>query len=752
MRAGGVYGWFGALPSWLQMDQACSEQQVRSGRAFSVGSATATASAGASTKRRSRAEALKCLEGRRLSSLTGPSYRNQGDIQPVEGESEGECEDDDPWSEDLPDLGRSRGKARSATLSASSRYSNESELQMQEKEVPLTLHTRTATVRTITTCHNLDNTASLRSQVEGLPSPAAKHSSFGRHIKTALRLSSNGSDQSSGLAEPRIPSAARLAHSRKEKAWGRCGTRYDWQCPDAPNAFSPQFKWPPSPYSQPANAPFGTQMAQALRQKRSGPHQTLGWNQPYWTPTIATPKDVYHRVERRPLLKKPLPFHDIELHQSVEPNTNQPAVAATKDAHGQLKRRRVLASIMICFTCLGLYHSFGVFQAYYTMHYPASNQTSISFVGSTQLAIVIGLCVLAANMRVVIRTGIVLGTALLSLGILCTSWCTSLLSIWLTQGFFAGFGMALALQAGFTATLVSFSGRAALLVLVLLSAGGYLGGIFYTLVTNELLVRYSFATAIRILAGVVLLALLPPVVMICLEAHQEASKPQSSPETRTFDFVTLLTALGIILVIFGLQFLPSYMPVFSATATDLKSSQGAHLLAIMCAAAVFGCSLASLAIHHGAKHVIIGAVCSVLSGIAVLVWLGIPARSSFGQLAVMSALYGLASSGMQVSFLAGLYASGQESNDIAGYRQQTDFPCWISDRLPNPGFAILTTIVSLAALGGNPLAGALIQSLRAVDSAALSYNFDNAKILVGVTLLVGGLILLARNYVRAERR
>ncbi|KAF2216110.1 hypothetical protein CERZMDRAFT_90066 [Cercospora zeae-maydis SCOH1-5] len=162
----------------------------------------------------------------------------------------------------------------------------------------------------------------------------------------------------------------------------------------------------------------------------------------------------------------------------------------------------------------------------------------------------------------------------------------------------------------------------------------------------------------------------------------------------------------------------------------------------MCAIAVFGCSLTSLAIYRGVGTVTICGVCSVLSSITVLAWLDIPARSSFAKLAVISALYGFASSGVQVYCLAGLYAFGQESNEVAGYRRMRGLAGRIFGWLPHPGFGSLTTVVSLTALVGNPLAGALIQSHRSTESA---------KILAGVTLLAGGFVLLASNYVRLAK-
>lgn len=714
-----------------------------------MGSAVATASAGASTKRRSRAEALKCLEGRRLSSLTGASSSSRERYDPAGEDVDGDSEDEDPWSHHLPDPGRSHSEAQAATFRASSHYSTQNELQREEAEVPVALQMRTAAVPYANVAsHNPDDIASFRDQAEEQPSRAVKHSSFGMHVKTALRLSSNDSDEGSVLREPARPSAAHLADSRKERAWSQYATRRE-----SLNAFSPPLKWPPSPYSPSANASLDKRLAPVSRQKRS-PHQTLGWNQPYWTPAMSTRKDVYHRVERSPYLANAGPFHEVDLHQRAESKPDQPT-EPTDEAYSQPTRLGLLASTTIWFSCLGLHHSFGVFQSYYTMHYPASSQTSISFVGSTQLALTIGIYALTSTAtpykKYVRRVGM-LGALLVILGTLCTSWCTSLLSIWLMQGVLTGLGMALALQAAFATVMSDFMARSAIMILALAFAAGHLGGILYTLVINELLVRYTFATATRVLAGVVTIALLPPVIMLCWKRHLE--EPQQQPVLHAenpYSAPQALAAFGIILVFLGLQILPTYMPVFAATAGDLESNQGAHLLALMCATAVFGCSLTGLAICHGFRDSKVGGICSVLAGVVVLAWLDISAHSSFGDLAILSTLYGLFSPAIWIHCLVKLCALGQDSYGITDTGPAQGSPRWSSDRLSNLSVVVLMTSISLAALVGSPVAGALIQLHPSTTSPALSNEFFKAKIFAGVTLFAGGVVLLASSYIRTGK-
>ena len=467
-----------------------------------------------------------------------------------------------------------------------------------------------------------------------------------------------------------------------------------------------------------------------------------------------TPKDVYHRVERSRPLERAGPFHEVDLHQRAESKPDQPTVP-TNEVHRRPTRLALLASTTIWFSCFGLHHSFGVFQSYYTTLYPASSQTSISFVGSTQLALMVGMYALTSTVmasKVSIRTGCVLGALLIILGTLCTSWCTSLLLIWLMQGVLTGIGMALALQAASATVMSDFEGRAAIMILVLAFAAGHLGGIFYALVINKLLARYTFATAMRVLAGVVTITLLPPVIMLCWKRPPKEPQQQPAPRARKpYTAPQSLAAFGIITVFLGLHFLPSYMPVFAATAAGLESDQGAHLLALMCATAVLGCSLTSLAICHGVRAAKVGGACSVLAGIVVLAWLGIPAQSSFSELAILSTLYGLVSPGISIYCLAELCTLGQDSYGITDTERAQGSPRWSSGRLSNLSIVVLMTSISLAALVGSPIAGALIQLHPSTISPALSNEFLKAKIFAGVTLFAGGMVLLASSYVRTGK-
>lgn len=122
-----------------------------------------------------------------------------------------------------------------------------------------------------------------------------------------------------------------------------------------------------------------------------------------------------------------------------------------------------------------------MFQTYYEQRFPAQSASSISWIGSLQLALLISLGIIigpiydAGYLRIVILTGCFISV----LAMMLTSLCTQYWQILLTQGFLLGIGNGFLYIPSF-AILPSYFAKRRALAIGLAAAGSALGTfIFY---------------------------------------------------------------------------------------------------------------------------------------------------------------------------------------------------------------------------------------------------------------------------------
>ncbi|USW53940.1 Putative MFS transporter superfamily [Septoria linicola] len=279
-----------------------------------------------------------------------------------------------------------------------------------------------------------------------------------------------------------------------------------------------------------------------------------------------------------------------------------------------------------------------------------------------------------------------------------------------------------------------------LLLLALSTAGGYAGGIVYTLVIDELLVHQGHATTMRVLAGIVFLAMLPPTFMMrmCEQERDAAPGPiqVSTEEPKISTSSCLLLLIGTSIVLLGSPLLPVYATLLAPSMADLTPHNGSHLLAVMLAAGMFGSLLVACVTFKGiAKTCWAAAVTSIVSSVVVLAWLSIQRPSTFGTLALVSTFYGLANSGLQVLCLAAPFILTL----VSTVRQEHMTPHRGTSRESGLRALIYVSVTSMAILLGAPSCGALISGATERHSG---YEYQIAQVSAGSMLIIGGALML----------
>lgn len=305
MRA---HDWFQGLPSWAQQDKSWYERAGIPSRPGSLASVTPSTSVGASTKRRSRADTIRCLEGRSQSKISDSSEKQQSRGSTSTDGNSGDSENGDVWSDPWANIASSGSPG--SLLAASSIYSGKLdpprliavpgsanvELPLASQVKPLHHKTR----------YDVDHIGSSPSH------PILSEKSIGATVKAALRLSSQGSVSSSMVSEPKVPPAVHISKGRRTPlSVGR--PHHDFW---PPQGHVPRF--PALPYLTPT-APYVPLKNARTSLVRGKEH--LGWidakHQPDLTRKVSTPRKIYHQIEHRPTLDKSTVLYDMEMDQQT---------------------------------------------------------------------------------------------------------------------------------------------------------------------------------------------------------------------------------------------------------------------------------------------------------------------------------------------------------------------------------------------------------------------------------------------------
>ncbi|KAJ5391254.1 monocarboxylate permease [Penicillium cosmopolitanum] len=250
------------------------------------------------------------------------------------------------------------------------------------------------------------------------------------------------------------------------------------------------------------------------------------------------------------------------------------------------------------------------------------------------------------------------------------------------------------------------------------SVSGCLGGVIFPIMVSKLIPQVGFGWAMRICAFLVLFMLVIANVTL---------KSRLKPQKKGFDvmnFIRPLHDIKFVLTVaaafcfFWGMFLPFTFVITSGERYGMSQNMSQYLIPILNAASIFGRTLPGyLADRVGRYNVMI--VFSYLSGILVLaLWL--PARAN-APIIVFSALYGFGS-GAFVSLAPALIAQISDLREV-GIRNGTCF-----------------SIISIAALTGSPIGGALVPDM-------LHGSYEKLQIFSGVVMIAGATLFIAARIV-----
>ncbi|KAK5161476.1 hypothetical protein LTS14_001272 [Recurvomyces mirabilis] len=433
--------------------------------------------------------------------------------------------------------------------------------------------------------------------------------------------------------------------------------------------------------------------------------------------------------------------------------------------NGRTAWLHALTGALVVFNCWGLANAFGLFQAYYERYYLAhtnnANPSAISWIGSTQLALVFGLGVPVGRLvdkgyfRLVFHSGSIITV----LGIFCTAWCRALWSLWLVQGLITGLGMVL---------MTWFDERKLGAAMGLSAAGSCIGGIVYIVLARKFLLSHGFPTTMRILGGVAAIALVPPNLIFRVRGQRHRSSRgnnrQNEPTKpyaltwRTFTSKPyLLAAGGIFFAFLGIYFGFVYIVLFASTQLHLSDTGATNLLIYMLAANLPGRFLPALISDRciGPLNTIIPSI--FLSAACVGLWISLgEGPGARGALTVVACFYGFVSAGVQVLYAPTVYAFCLEPTVLSGTAKSSTPPTTAStasdrerveiamDRIGVKAGGIFTCI-GLACLVGTPIGGALVQYRQ---DRGLARPYLAAQGFAMGCLVLGGALLLASRVAR----
>ncbi|KAJ3578843.1 hypothetical protein NPX13_g1717 [Xylaria arbuscula] len=369
------------------------------------------------------------------------------------------------------------------------------------------------------------------------------------------------------------------------------------------------------------------------------------------------------------------------------------------------------------FSSYGFVTSSGVFQDYYETHFLRDYSPSeISWILSIQAFFVSASAPFCGVFfdRHGPRLLVLVGSALITLGLFTLSASTQYYQIFLSQSVSCGLGMGMVFHGSVNATSTWFLKRRGL-ALGVASAGSGVGGVILPILFDRLVERLGFPWTVRIM-GFLILGI---QIIACLTVR---SRLEHKPKpfniinfSRPFrDKSFTLNSAACFAGMLGTLIPFNYLKVASLTA-NVPPYLASYLLSIISASSIIGRVLPLWAGDHVGPFNTIAFL--MLYGSILVLALWIPAAANVSAIIAFTALFGIPL-GCFNAIIPALVGKISEIEEI-GFRVGTTF------------FA-----VSIAALIGNPIAGLLIG--QGWTEGAASYN--GLKLFCGLSIAISGLL------------
>ncbi|KAK9434182.1 major facilitator superfamily domain-containing protein [Lipomyces doorenjongii] len=359
------------------------------------------------------------------------------------------------------------------------------------------------------------------------------------------------------------------------------------------------------------------------------------------------------------------------------------------------------------FCSFGYMNNLGVFEEYYIRYQLSSYSAStISWISSLQIFIMLFSSVVCGRLYDMFgpRPLLYPGASLLALGIMTTSACKEYYQFILAQAICTSLGASAIYN-------VSISARGAALGLSV--SGSSVGGVILPVVFREVLKRSNFGWAVRSVGFLMIFAATISCLTITSRFMPKAVARLDIKRTILMPYLKIefaLIAVGTFLIYWGLfvpiGFIPTHARVhgFSATMAD-------YLISTMNATSFFGRVIPGILADKLGRFNTFIECCTTAGVLTLALWL--PA-TGHTPIILFAALFGF-SSGATISLMPALVAEFSPLHEIA------------------TRIGAISAFVSLAALSGLPIAGAILRREG-------NTSFTGVAVFGGVTLIAGSFV------------
>ncbi|RDW63804.1 hypothetical protein BP6252_11349 [Coleophoma cylindrospora] len=399
-----------------------------------------------------------------------------------------------------------------------------------------------------------------------------------------------------------------------------------------------------------------------------------------------------------------------------------PGMAPADFPDGGLTAWAVCAGAWCClFASFGWITCIGVFQTYYQEHQLKNYSPSeVAWIPSVEIFIM----QMGAPFCGKVFDGygprylLLFGTVVHVFGIMMASLGKTYYQIFLAQSVCSAMGAACLFYGGMNSVMTWFFKRRAL-ASGIAASGSSLGGVIMPIMINKLLPQIGFGWTMRAIAFMFLGLLIFANITV-------KSRLSHTPRSwKMWDFIVplkdpkfALLAVGSFFFFWGL-FIPINFISLYGQKHGMSTNFAAYQIAILNAGSVVGRILPGWAGDHFGKFNVTIITCLLSVIFTLALWIPASTNASITAFAV---LYGIVS-GTFVSMISPLVAQISDIRQI-GVRVGTCF-----------------MIVSLAALTGNPIAGALINA----DNG----GYLGAQIFTGVVMTVGTILIASSRQMQA---
>ncbi|OJJ49156.1 hypothetical protein ASPZODRAFT_59824 [Penicilliopsis zonata CBS 506.65] len=370
----------------------------------------------------------------------------------------------------------------------------------------------------------------------------------------------------------------------------------------------------------------------------------------------------------------------------------------------------VLGSFCGMFVSFGWINCIGVFQDYYESHqlknlspstvaWIPSLETFMMFIGGP-----IGGTIFDYYGP---RHMLIIGTFFQVFGLMMASISSEYYQFILAQGICSPLGASCIFYGCVNSVSTWFHHRRAL-ALGIMASGSSLGGVVYPIMVDHLIPKLGFAWAMRICAFLILGLLIVTNFTVRSRLTHTRKKFDALEFVRPLKEAKYSVTVLAAFCFFWGMFLPFTFVITQAEEYGMSARLASYLIPILNASSVFGRTIPGwLADRFGRYNVM-----TIFTGFSAIIVLALwmPSRSN-APVIVFTALYGF-SSGAFISLGPALIAQISDIRKM-GVRNGTFF-----------------AIISIAALTGSPIGGALVPDV-------LTDSYDKLQIFCGVTMLAG---------------